>query len=188
MSKITSKDKLINATIEVVYENGLYNVTTSKISKMASLSEAMIYKIFGSKDELVAESFIWIKGELYKYVDSKSNDQSGIDEQYYAVWLAHIDFFVENEKYLRFFSQFEKSKYMTEEVSQKSYVKVANVIELYEKGVKAGKFKSMDIEILNILFFAPILALSDLIVKGKVSKDKKTLKTTFESIMNALSV
>ncbi len=61
---MNTRDKLIQATIELVADNGLYDVPTSKIAKKAQYSEATIYKHFENKLELLVEVYLKIKSNL----------------------------------------------------------------------------------------------------------------------------
>jgi len=187
MITLSSKERLIQATIEAIYKNGLHSVTTAKIAKIANLSEAMIYKNFDSKDELIVEAFMSIKDALNNAVKVSIDAAKPFMEQCYDVWFTHINFFVENEAYLRVVAQFEQSNHMTEDIRNECLFRIDHILVLFRKGIQFGIFKEMDIEVLNALFFAPILALSDSFIKKRLEMNELTLKIAFDSTMQALS-
>lgn len=186
MEKVSSKDRLIKATIKSMYEHGLNSITTSKIAKEAKLSEAMIYKNFGNKDELIIESFMLIKKELNRAIAERMNSEKSFHERCFDIWSAHVDFFTSNKKYLRVLSQFEHSSYMTEEIREKSLSMMSLVISFFQEGIELGKFKNMNIEIAIALFFAPILSISESINENRLEGSDKTLAFIFESTMDSI--
>jgi AcrR family transcriptional regulator len=185
--ELTSKEKLINATIEVISESGLHSVTTAKIAKKAKLSEAMIYKNFGNKDHMIVESFLKIKKGLNDFVVSRLQGIENFEAQLYALWLGQFDYFVTNKDYLSVLIQFEHSKYMTESIRSSCYETISPLIAYFEKGVKLNMFKPMNIEILNALYFSPILSLAESIVSGRLEKNQEILDFVFEGSMKAIS-
>ncbi|MDA3845851.1 MAG: TetR/AcrR family transcriptional regulator [Vallitaleaceae bacterium] len=186
MQNLSSKERLIKATVEAIYENGLHSVTTAKIAKKAELSEAMIYKHFGSKDDMIVETFMSIKEALNSAVEASIDTGKSYEAQCYDVWLGHIVFFVEHEAYLRMIAQFEQSNYMTEAIRTTCLVKISTILNLFEKGIELGVFKPAHIEIVSAFFFAPILALSDSFIHKRLVMDEATLKLAFDSTMKAL--
>jgi len=187
MATLSSKEKLIQATIESIYEHDLHSVTTAKIAKKAGLSEAMIYKHFGNKDELIVETFMSIKMRLNLVVEANIDSEKSFEDQCYDVWLGHIKFFVDNEAYLRVIAQFEQSNYMTESLRNACLLKISTILDLFGKGIRLGLFREMDIELVSALFFAPILALSDSFIKKRLDMNEDTLLLAFSATMKALS-
>ena len=100
MDKRSSKDKLISATIEAICENGLHSVTTAKIANKAKLSEAMIYKTFGNKDDMIIASFLEIKKELNNYVISRLDSTMDFESKNYSIWQSHLNYFMGNPQHL----------------------------------------------------------------------------------------
>jgi AcrR family transcriptional regulator len=184
----SSRDKLIQAAIEAVYESGLHGVTTAKISMKASLSDAMIYKNFNNKDDLLVAAFLWIKRALNDRILSKLQTCEQFEEKCREVWYGHLDFFTNNPSYLAFIVQFEHSKYMTDELRQDCLSMLSSVIAIFEEGVKKGIFKDMEMPLVSILFFSPMLDLSEAIVQKRVEKSDDVLNLAYESILESLKM
>lgn len=188
MIKSSSKDRLIEATIEAIYLNGLHSVTTSKIAKQAKLSEAMIYKHFGNKDEMIVISFMNIKLRLNNYIESKIENIMDLNTVTYNVWLAHVDFFINNPTNLRVLNQFEHSNYMTDKISEECLKFSSVIISIFESGIKQGIYKEMHIEVAIALFFSPILSIADSIINKRIIKTEAMLKLLYDSTMLSLKV
>jgi len=66
--KLSTKDKIIEATLELVNEKGYKGATTKEIAERAGLNEVTLFRHFGSKKGIV-EAVI----EKYGFVDSFEN-------------------------------------------------------------------------------------------------------------------
>lgn len=66
--KLSTKDKIIEATIELVNEKGYKGATTKEISKRAGLNEVTLFRHFGSKKGIVEEII-----KKYGFIDSFEN-------------------------------------------------------------------------------------------------------------------
>jgi hypothetical protein len=76
---------------------------------------------------------------------------------------------------------------MTESIRSSCYETISPLIAYFEKGVKLNMFKPMNIEILNALYFSPILSLAESIVSGRLEKNQEILDFVFEGSMKAIS-
>lgn len=188
MEKVTSKERLIDATIEAIYTNGLNSVTTAKIAKQAKLSEAMIYKHFANKDEMIIASFMLIKVELNSYVKSKITKDMNFEITSYIIWLSHVEYFVNNPKKLRVLNQFEHSNYMTDLIREECLVLSRLVMGVFNKGIESNIFKPMHIEVAIALFFSPILSIAESIIENRLPKTEEMLKLMYNSTMAGLKI
>ena len=188
MKNVSSKKKLINATIEAIYLNGLSSVTTAKIAKIANLSEAMIYKHFGNKDEMIKDSFMEIKADLNSYVQSKIIPDMDFETKCYNIWLAYVDYFIQNHKNLRVLNQVEHSNYMTDKIRDDYLNRSRTVITFFQSGIEQNIFKPMHIEIAVALFFSPILSIAESIIEKRLDRSEETLNMCYNSTMDALKI
>lgn len=186
MIEKSSKDKLIDATMETIYINGLHSITTAKIAKEAKLSEAMIYRHFGSKKEMIIATFMEIKKELNSYVEHQLPNNSDFDTKSYSIWLSHIEYFLNNPKKLRVLNQFEHSNYMTDAIREECLKLSSTVIEFFHQGIQQNTIKTMHIEIAIALFFSPILSITESIIEKRIEKTDKTLKLLYKSTMSSI--
>ena len=184
----TSKQKLLNSTLKVIFENGLNNVTTAKIAKNAKLSEAMIYKLFTNKDKLIIETFLNIKKELNNVVMSKIIDKLSFEAKCYNIWRAHLEFFVINKDKLSVINQIEHSKYMTDSLREKCLIYSNFSISFFNDGIKNNYFKNINIEIAIALFFSPLLSIAESIINKRLDKSEEILKICFLATMDSLKL
>lgn len=58
------RQKFIDSTIRIVAAEGIHKATTKAIATHSGINEAYIYRVFKDKDDLFAETFAAIDGEL----------------------------------------------------------------------------------------------------------------------------
>lgn len=51
------KEKLIEATVQIIAEHGLENLRTAEVCKIAGVNVAYLYDLFENKDDLIAQAF-----------------------------------------------------------------------------------------------------------------------------------
>src|SRR5699024_6192759 len=66
--KLSTKDKIIEATVELVNEKGYKGATTKEIAERAGLNEVTLFRHFGNKKGIVEAAI-----EKYGFVDSFEN-------------------------------------------------------------------------------------------------------------------
>jgi AcrR family transcriptional regulator len=185
MAKESSRNKLIDATIEAIYLNGLHSVTTSKIAKTAHLSEAMIYRHFGNKDEMILESFLSIKADLNRFVESGISDENNFDRTSHEIWTGHVNYFLNNPPKLSVLNQVEHSNYMTDEIRQNCLSLSEFVIRYFSRGIEQNLFKPMHIEIAIALYFSPLLNIAESIIEKRMENSEENLSLLYTSTMAA---
>ncbi len=122
---------LINATIKVIAYEGLEKTTTKAIATTANLNEVYIYRLFGSKEDLLAKSFEVLDNELADNVlknfgimcDNNRDFVSKCKELFYKIW----DFLLSNQErcvsYIRYYYSSYFRKY-SEEIHMKLFAQV----------------------------------------------------------------
>lgn len=185
---MSSKDKLINATIEAIFTEGLYGVTTAKIAEKAELSEAMIYKHFKNKSQMIIQTFLGIKAELNQFIESKIAGEKDFEAICYKIWLANVDYFVQNSKKLRVLNQVEHSNFMSDDIRSECLNMSRSVMTFFKSGIEQNIFKDMHAEVAIALFFSPILSIAESIIEKRIDRSEQILNMCFESTMDAMKI
>ncbi|MBQ6783630.1 MAG: TetR/AcrR family transcriptional regulator [Acholeplasmatales bacterium] len=106
-----TKTKILESVIKESKNSSISKISTIGVSKAAGTSESNIYKIFKTKENLLAETFLYIDSKAAKYlnIDYSENDLSSHDKMtslIYKIWRKYFDFFVKNTSYINYYSQF----------------------------------------------------------------------------------
>lgn len=109
--RLDTKTKILESVIKESKNSSISKISTIGVSKAAGTSESNIYKIFKTKENLLAETFLYIDSKAAKYlnIDYSENDLSSHDKMtslIYKIWRKYFDFFVKNTSYINYYSQF----------------------------------------------------------------------------------
>ena len=108
--RLDTKTKILESVIKESKNSSISKISTIGVSKAAGTSESNIYKIFKTKENLLAETFLYIDSKAAKYlnIDYSENDLSSHDKMtslIYKIWRKYFDFFVKNTSYINYYSQ-----------------------------------------------------------------------------------
>ena len=127
---------------ELFAKNGFYGTATARIAKEAGVSNGILFHYFPTKEDLIKAMYVDLKDRLFKYSVEQIYKGATLKESIYTLWLAAVEWNLENPDDFLFMQQYENSPYQNEEI-EKAHRYVQLSIELSEKGIKEGVFKSL---------------------------------------------
>ncbi len=71
-----TEGRIKKAVIKTVAEEGVKGATTKKIAKVAGVSEALLFKYYRDKEELLMKIFVETMNELYEYLDTRIDKEA----------------------------------------------------------------------------------------------------------------
>lgn len=115
---ITKKDLLLDCTMRTVAENGLMFVSMQMITQMAGTSEGLIYKHYGTKEDLLLQCYLSIYEEirecLYDLLDEPQeiNDKDALYVFLRKLWKRFFIYLTSNKYKTLYFYEYRNSSYM----------------------------------------------------------------------------
>lgn len=185
------KDKrtiLLNTAKRLFAENGFYGTPTAKIAKVAGVSNGILFHYFPTKDDLIKSLYFDMKDRLFQYTNGQVYKGATLKESIYTLWLAAVEWNLENLDDFEFMLQFENSPYYSLEIEQ-SHRYVQMSIELAQKGIDNAVFKHID----PILLFQFMSGLVDKTVKflkrnPELQNDVEYKNRLFEIAWDAIKI
>lgn len=128
--------KLIKSTIHTVSNVGIDRTTTKLLSANSGLNEVYIYRIFGGKEALFEESFLYIDKQFAAHllkcfkmvIGSHDTIKSNFRKMFSQLWI----FTLNDQEKCSFFIRYYYSRYYSESCSKKRkklYNKVMSLIK-----------------------------------------------------------
>ena len=154
------RTKLINTDKHLFSEHGFYGTATARIAKEAGVSNGILFHYFPTKDELIKAMYFDIKDRIFHYSLGQVYKGATLKESIYTLWLAAVEWNLENPEDFDFMLQFENSPYYSVEI-EKSHKYVQMSVELAEKGIQQNVFKHLT----PLLLFQLMSSLVDTTVK-----------------------
>lgn len=136
------RTKLMRTARELFAKNGFYGTATARIAKEAGVSNGILFHYFPTKDDLIKSMYHDLKDRLFKYSVEQVYKGATLKESIYTLWLAAVEWNLENPDDFLFMQQFENSPYQNEQI-ERSHRYVQLSLELAEKGILDGVFKPM---------------------------------------------
>lgn len=184
-----AKIRIMEATIDEAIHDTPLKINTIKVSRKAKTSEANLFKLFKTKNNLLSSTFFYIDTKLGKCIDAtmtKLDKESDTINLLKTVWMAYIDFFVKHKKYIFFYSGFRLSPLYTNELARKQeenyvlFVKLVSSLDIsYEK-------LELPFNLLWSFILDTTLLLSKRIVSNEIPYDEHTKEMTFHLLFDGL--
>ena len=140
---VSKKEQIINASIELLTQNGVHATPMSAIAKKAGTGMGTIYNHFPTKEVLINEIYQLIKTKeetIFTDVSPKLPVKTRLENYYKTA----IFFFLENPSYFLFMEQLHASPMITEESRAVGTNAVECVFQLIEQGKQEGIVKNID--------------------------------------------
>lgn len=145
------KKSILETVIYEAEDTFISKINTVSVAKKAGTSEAYIYKLFKTKNNLLTEAFLYIDEQIGKYIEETvpSIDLTILEEGFSfakKVWCAYLHFFVKHPQYTHYYSAFRICKLYTLEISKRQEEHFRSLMMLF-------RFMNQDMQVFNIISF-----------------------------------
>ena len=147
---IIKRQALVDATIQLVNEDGFHNAPMSKIAKMASVSPATIYLYFENKQDLINKVFIEVKEIFTRYIFETYEEEMAVEEGFELIWRRISFFKLDQCKEAMFLMHCDFNPIIDEKIRKEGITHLQPLLDLWQRGKEEGIIKPIS----NYLLFA----------------------------------
>lgn len=108
---------LIASTMQIVADNGFAEFTMKKVTQCAGVSEALLYKYFATKEELLESTFTASCNEVFSIFDDfqlpDTDDKLTVYAVFRGMWDTYFDFLIKNRQTTQFLYEYVNSPYFS---------------------------------------------------------------------------
>ncbi|GAK61060.1 transcriptional regulator, TetR family [Candidatus Vecturithrix granuli] len=175
--KPDKREAILEATLELIAEQGFYNAPISQIAEKAGVGVGSIYRYFQDKDALIHELFFYVIRKESAAILKGYHPDAPVREQFMQICTGMIQFSVQYPKDTNFLDQYFHSPYglsRRREVLLKQDRADADAHPLatfFERAKAQQIIKNLPLHALGALTFGPILALLRDIRAGLIEYD-----------------
>ncbi|NER35934.1 MAG: TetR/AcrR family transcriptional regulator [Oscillatoria sp. SIO1A7] len=162
------KQRILDATMELIAENGLHATPMSQISKRSKVSAGAIYNYFPSKEALINHLYIELKKKLVNEIFRGYNIQAPYKERFFLIWRNWFNYFISNPMELSFIEQCYWSPVISEEAQKTSARYLATYIGFIAEGIESGHIKKIDTQLIVYLLYGSIVSTAKLHLSGSL--------------------
>ena len=178
--KITDKESaLLQATLDLVIENGFHDAPMSKIAKLAGVSVGTIYIYFKSKQELVNKLYLIVKGDFAQKIFEGYTGNGPVEDLFKTIWYNIANYKLNYYKEARFLSLCDNAPMIDEDVRQKGLQHLNPLLSLWERGIKEELVKNLSPYLLYAYTMYPLNFLIYVNQNGEFKVDKKQIDDAF---------
>lgn len=177
---------LLEATLNLVNNNGFHDAPMSKIAKMASVSPATIYIYFENKQDLINQLYLEIKAAFSAYAFKNYNEEESVKDSFKQVWMNIADFKLNQIPESNFLSQIDNSPIVDEESRLKGLKHLQPLLDLWQRGQQKGVIKLVSPYLLYAYTIYPLAFLSNMKQKELLVLSEKNLEEAFQSAWNSI--
>lgn len=183
---IDKRNALINATIDLVNNDGFHATPMSKIAKMACVSPATIYLYFENKQDLVNKTYIEVKSNYTAYAFATYDESMSVEKGFEVIWKRIADFKLKESAHAMFLAQCDNTPMIDEESRQEGIKHLQPLLDLWARGKKEGIIKPLSDYMLYAYSINPLSFLMITQNRGSVKLDAKELDQAFEAAWSSI--
>jgi AcrR family transcriptional regulator len=179
---------LLDATLNLVNNNGFHDAPMAKIAKMAEVSPATIYIYFESKQDLINQLYLEVKAEFSAYAFKNYNEDECIKDSFKQVWMNIAEFKLNQIPESNFLSQCDNTPMIDEESRQAGLIHLQPLLDLWERGQQRGVIKLVSPYLLYAYTIYPLAFLSNMKQKELLVLTEKNLEEAFQVAWDSIKL
>ena len=138
---IDKQNALIEATIDLVINDGFHAAPMSKIAKMANVSPATIYLYFENKQDLVNKTYIKVKSKYTQFAFDTYNANATVEVGFETIWKRIAKFKLKESDKAMFLAQCDNTPMIDEPSRQEGIRHLQPLLDLWQRGKNEGIIK-----------------------------------------------
>ena len=170
--------KIYNATLELVMEEGIDAINISKIAKKSKVASGTLYIYFENKEVLLNELYSYVCNLWQEKVDL-AEDINDFRENLYKIWNENIKFSFDNYNEMHFKMLFIHSKYINEFNRNKASELITIFYKIFDEAKEKGLVKNISSELMYSMVEGTIFQVINYLKKIN-NYDKQIIDDSFQ--------
>ncbi|HVE07572.1 MAG TPA: TetR/AcrR family transcriptional regulator [Paraburkholderia sp.] len=188
MARPRSEDKrnaILAAALEVIAEQGVA-APTARIARLAGVAEGTLFTYFDTKDELLNQLYLEIKGELREVMMAQYPKAGTLQARARHVWLKYVDWGVAQPARRRAMAQLSVSDRVSEHAKNAGMQAFADVNLLVQESIAKGVLRDHPPAFVSAIMGALAETTMDFMTRDPAHADRYR-NAGFDAFWNAIS-
>ena len=181
MSKSETREKLRDALVAEVVENGISSLNVAGIVARAKASAGTVYVHFENKDDMLRKVYMELKADFHHTV-TKHQVETDSAQLVRNMWFAMFDFVRIRPQDFLFLDYASAAKILSPEQQAITDKYAADIAALLKRGVDDGTLADLDTSLLSLLLVAPAMQLARSAVLSGQKTPETLIEQTFERV------
>jgi len=180
------KQAALEATLELIAEQGFHGTPMSQIAQKANIGVGTIYRYFSGKEELINELYIFIKKRLTDTILRNYSREKSVEESFKAVLKEMISYMAEHPTELSFHEQYANSPLITQATKEQGVQIMEPIEDLFQRARTENLMKELPDEILFTLVAGAVFSLAKLYISSGLAFQEEVLNVETEAIWDMI--
>lgn len=187
--KVTDKKKaLLDATLNLVNNDGFHKASMSKIAKLAKVAPATIYLYFENKQDLINSLYLTVKLSFSEHAFKNYRDDLPVKKGFEIIWYNIADYKLNKIDEATFLSQCDNTPIIDEAIAEEGLKHLQPLVDLWEKAKEEGIVKPLSNYILYAYTIYPLSFLLAIQQKNYYSLNDEMRQKAFQSAWDAIKI
>ena len=156
------KQRILDATMELIAENGLHATPMSQISKRSGVSTGSIYHYFPSKEAIINHLYLDLKKEVADTAFRGYDINAPYQERFFLMWQNFLNYLISKPMQLSFIEQCAISPLISAEAKEAGKQYRAPLAGFVTEGCESGYLKKLDSRLILSLIHGTIIGTAKL--------------------------
>lgn len=187
--KVTDKKKaLLDATLNLVNNDGFHKASMSKIAKLAKVAPATIYLYFENKQDLINSLYLTVKSSFSEHAFKDYRKDLPVKKGFEIIWYNIADYKLNKIDEATFLSQCDITPIIDDAVAEEGLKHLQPLLDLWERGKNEGIIKPLSSYILYAYTVYPLSFLLAIQEKNYYTLDDEMRQKAFQSAWDAIKI
>lgn len=185
---MSKRQQILDTTIDLVSEMGLYATPMSLIIKESNVAAGTIYHYFKSKDELIDTLYSELKEEMGKAIIQNIDNESTFKDKFFLIWKNLFLYYKTNPKKFEFLEHYASSPLVKNEVKEINQRHYREASIFFESGIRLGVLRNLPLNLLINLVFSDVSTFIRMILMNEIEYTDQLLKETIQSSWDSIKI
>lgn len=187
MPQNTRKQELMEATMKIIAEQGMTGFSMRQVTDRVGVSEALLYKYFGTKDHLLFHCYLQIEKQIAERLTLSARDGGLSGKTFYRIASDYLHFLVENDYRTLFFFEYRSSRYIKNIIEFSPVAKQTFFREFTEMFVRLNEACRFLDTVSEEYFWAYVIDTSLMFAKRVIRKELGDREEDFDAAIKLIS-
>jgi len=185
---MTKRQQIIETTVQLVAEMGLYATTMALIIKESNVAAGTIYHYFKSKDELIQTVYYELREEMGKAFIQNMDNAMPYKEKFFLIWKNLFYYFKDHPQKFQFIEHYASSPLEKNEVTEINQRHYQPAIDFIRKGIEMGYLRTLPESFIIQLIFAHVSVAVRMILFDESDISVTTLQQFIQSCWDSVRI
>lgn len=179
------EESILQATLELVSEEGLTGTTIALIAKRAKASPGIIYHYFASKDEIVATLYAHVERDYIQALLEGGTLDLPWAERMRQLFLGTYDYFVAHPLALAFYEQYKNSAYFKTQDDMTDGA-MAPLVQAMLDDIERGLVKPWPLHVIYAMTAGVAISVAKFQSAGVISLDRAAIDAVADAACRSI--